>query len=506
MKTFITIIRIAIGWHFLHEGLIKFFADKWSAASYLNNTYGFLSGFYHWLAASPARLAVVDFLNVWGLILIGLALFVGICTRWASIIGAFLLMLYYFAYPPFGVSLFGSDGTVYIVNQLLIEAFILAFIFCYKEKGYGLNGAVELLKRKKQTTTKPVTDPAEETTGINTRRELLKNLAALPVLGLFGWGAYRSSRTYGADTMSGATIQLNRIALGELKGELPKGKLGNLEISRMIMGGNQIVGYAHARDLYYVSRLYKAYNTERKIFETIMLGEQAGMNCINSSFIAMPVLVKYRKVTGSKIKIIVQAHVSEKSDDIYESVTEAVDNGIDIIQLHGGVCDNLVRSNRFELITGILERIRSNGVIAGLCAHTFDSLIACEEKGIIPDYFMKTMHHDNYWSAHPRENREPFEAIEPYPYNSDHNKFHDNIWCSFPESTVELVNRTRVPVIGFKVLAAGAIQPKDGFNWAFENGADFICVGMFDFQVVENVNTCIDVLQNLKNRKREWYA
>ena len=67
MKTIITIIRTAIGWHFLYEGFIKLFADKWSAESYLNNTHGFLSGFYHWLAASPVRMGAVDFLNVWGL-------------------------------------------------------------------------------------------------------------------------------------------------------------------------------------------------------------------------------------------------------------------------------------------------------------------------------------------------------------------------------------------------------------------------------------------------------
>jgi hypothetical protein len=60
--------------------------------------------------------------------------------------------------------------------------------------------------------------------------------------------------------------------------------------------------------------------------------------------------------------------------------------------------------------------------------------------------------------------------------------------------------------MGFKILAAGAIEPRDGFNWALQNGADFICVGMFDFQVVNNVNTAIDVLANLKDRKREWHG
>ena len=114
------------------------------------------------------------------------------------------------------------------------------------------------------------------------------------------------------------------------------------------------------------------------------------------------------------------------------------------------------------------------------------------------------MHHDNYWSAHPRENRRPFE-VDGTRY-LEHDMFHDNCFCPFPDRTVEFVNRTKIPVMGFKVLAAGAISPQDGFNWAFENGADFICVGMFDFQVVNDVNVCIDTLKKLKNRKREWYS
>lgn len=88
----------------------------------------------------------------------------------------------------------------------------------------------------------------------------------------------------------------------------------------------------------------------------------------------------------------------------------------------------------------------------------------------------------------------------------DHEKWHDNCFCLFPERTVDFVNRTKVPVMGFKVLAAGAIEPEDGFRWAFENGADFICVGIFDFQVIKNVNITIEILNNLSSRKREWFA
>jgi hypothetical protein len=113
------------------------------------------------------------------------------------------------------------------------------------------------------------------------------------------------------------------------------------------------------------------------------------------------------------------------------------------------------------------------------------------------------MHHDQYWSAHPRENRHPFE-VDGEEF-LDHNRFHNNMFCLFPERTVEFVSRANVPVMGYKVLAAGALEPKDGFKWAYDNGADFICVGMFDFQIVEDVNIAMETIKNA-NRTRPWFG
>ena len=511
-KITVTILRVVIGWHFLYEGIAKLIADGWSAEGYLSGTHGFLSGFYHWIASSPVQMEVVNFVNIWGLILIGLGLFVGLCTRWASFFASILLMLYYFAYPPFGVSLLGGDGTLFIVDKILIETAALVFIFFSKEKGYGLDAIVRMwMDQRKKTATPP---PAEEQQPpqkqeaeqfeVNTRREALKNMVTIPILGAMGWGAFSSNKKYDIDASSGATISVNRVSLSELKGVLPKGKIGDQELSRLIMGGNLIGGWAHARDLLYAGSLFKAYNHEKKIFETLMLCEEAGINSINIGYPTMSTMVKYRKMTGSKMKIICQVGIDEKNADIFDNVTQAIDNGMDMIQLQGNWCDWLVRDRKLDVIGKMMDRIRSQGYIAGMGAHTIDSFIICEENGIVPDYYMKTMHHDNYWSAHPRENRVAFEVDGDK--SLDHNMFHDNCFCPFPDRTVEFVNRTKVPVMGFKVLAAGAIEPKDGFNWAFENGADFICVGMFDFQVVDDVNICIETLKNLKNRKREWFA
>lgn len=508
-RLFITILRVAIGWHFLFEGISKIVQGNWTASGFLQNTTGFLSGFYHWIASSPALLRITDLLNMYGLLLIGLALFIGLFSRAAALAGAFLLTLYYFAYPPFGnPMLSASDGHLFMVDKLFIEAAALLFLFFYREQGYSIDNFLHHYRNRKKA---PVAEP--ETTP--SRREALKNLATLPVLGAMGWGAVNNFNTYGVDVMSGATIQVKQAALNELKGKLPTGKIGKHELSRLIAGGNLIGGWAHARDLIYCNELFRAYNTEKKVYETLMLAEQAGINTINIGFPSNPLLAKYKKMTGSKIKVISQvapnldyqglAKVGPHTDKklYYEFIDQAIDMGADIIQVQGNWCDWLVRDNRIEVIHEMIAHIRKQGYTAGLAAHSVESLIACADQGIIPDYYMKTMHHDQYWSAHPRENRFPFEVDGKE--HLDHNRFHNNMFCLFPERTVEFVSKATVPVMGFKVLAAGSIEPKDGFQWAFDNGADFICVGMFDFQVVNNVNIAMDCIQKA-NRTRTWYG
>ncbi|TVR73838.1 MAG: DoxX family protein [Marinilabiliales bacterium] len=502
-RIIVTAVRIAVGWHFLYEGLIKLFNPGWTSFGYLSNTSGFLSGFYHWLASDPVTLGIVDTLNVWGLILVGIALFTGLFVRAAAMGGFAMLALYYFAYPPFGPSmLWPTEGQLYIVDRNFIEAMVMLYFVFAAERGYGIDALRNLIASKLTRNIKEVS--GEGTAAVQSRREILKNLATLPFLGALGFGTFRLRGRYDIDVLSGATIQIDRASLAELKGPLPKGKIGTHKISRLVLGGNLIGGWAHARDLIYASSLFRAYNTERKVYETLGLAENAGIDSINIGASSGPLMAKYKKMTGSRIKVITQVAPNMNNGDIYENINRAIDEGADILQIQGNWCDWLVRDNRLDVIVKMMDRIRGQGYTAGLGAHSDLALRVCEENGIIPDYYMVTMHHDNYWSAHPRENRIDFEVDGQR--HAEHGRFHDNIFCLFPERAAEFVNRATVPVMGFKVLAAGAIRPEDGFRWAFENGSDFICVGMFDFQIVQDVNITIDVLNSMENRKRGWYA
>jgi hypothetical protein len=73
-----------------------------------------------------------------------------------------------------------------------------------------------------------------------------------------------------------------------------------------------------------------------------------------------------------------------------------------------------------------------------------------------------------------------------------------------PQQTVEFMGEVKKPWIAYKVLAAGAIHPRDGFKYAFENGADFACVGMFDWQIEEDVALADRMIKQFEKRKRPW--
>lgn len=116
-------LRVVIGWHFLYEGLAKLLNPYWSSAGYLIESKWIFSGFFKTIAACPPALKTVDFLNTWGLMVIGLALILGVLDRAACLAGAVFLFLYYISTPPFvGYSYsIPQEGSYVIVNKNLVE-------------------------------------------------------------------------------------------------------------------------------------------------------------------------------------------------------------------------------------------------------------------------------------------------------------------------------------------------------------------------------------------------
>jgi thiosulfate dehydrogenase [quinone] large subunit len=129
-------LRLFIGWHFLYEGLVKVMNSGWSSAGYLNSSQGFLSDFYAWIVLNPSVLQMVDIMNILGLIGIGLGLILGLFTNISLIIGAVMLLLYYFVTPPFIGLQYNVpfEGSYLIINKTLIE-FIAMLVLIYFPTG-----------------------------------------------------------------------------------------------------------------------------------------------------------------------------------------------------------------------------------------------------------------------------------------------------------------------------------------------------------------------------------
>ena len=366
----LSLLRIAIGWHFLSEGLGKLLNGGWTARDYLATADGPLAFVFRWMADTPAVLSAVDVVNVWGQVAIGLGLMLGLVTQVACVAGAILLAFYYVARPP-----------IFLVSPILVEMLALVGLASVPTgRAFGLDRLLARRRRNEEAEAGPrqaVEGPAEGRepgSPLTDRRDLLKGLSGVPFVAALGavtgahhvWPSHEERDL--VDAFSGASRKpLALTSLSDLKGRVPSGTIRGKQISRIILGGNIICGLAHSRDLIYVSA----------------------------------------------------------------------------------------------------------------------TLRAIAEHGIQPDFWMKTFHPDNYWShRHPEE--------------------HDNKYCYNAAETVAFMHEREEAWIAFKVMAAGSVKPQEAFRYAFESGADYICAGMYDFQMVEDANIAVETLDQTRQRPRRW--
>ena len=238
--------------------------------------------------------------------------------------------------------------------------------------------------------------------------------------------------------------------------QLPRVALGPHQVSRLICGGNPFSYFSsHAGELTYVSRLFQAYLTMDKIVETLMLCEKHGIN----TFLArgddhiFNVLDQFERKAGHRIQWIAQ--LAPERQPYEKNLREIAERRPIAVVVHGGVSDRHYAEGAMGKVKGLVKFIHDLGLTAGVGAHNPYSIRAAEDIGAAADFYFLTMN--------------------PVKYHCADMNLAKMVCKSIPK-----------PFIGFKVLGAGRCKPEVGFKCAMDAGAEFLAVGMFDFQVAEN--------------------
>ena len=277
---------------------------------------------------------------------------------------------------------------------------------------------------------------------------------------------------------------------------LPTGKIGKLNITRLILGGNLLTRYHHHRDTRYVLKLVKSYNTDAKIRETIELAEASGINTlsVNITPSVCQTLNDHRK-NGGKIQWILYSTGNIEAFGQYrDDLHKMANDGAEAIYIWGVHADKYVVEGKLDVINKVLEEAKLLEVPCGIGAHDLRVVQEVEKHQLPVAFYIKTLHHHQYPSA-PRTG-EVKGVTSEIPGH----------WCSNPEETVTTMKTVQKPWIAFKVMAAGAIPPKDAFSYAFNNGADFVLAGMFDFDVAEDCQITRETVAQAQGRARAWVA
>lgn len=126
---FLVALRMAIGWYILYQGLVKYFDPSWSAEAFLLSSQWVFSGMFTAIAESSFWLGLVNFLNIYGQIAIGLGLILGLFAKVATVAAIFMISLFYLAHPP--LAQFQTPGVEVVVNHLLIIILALAVLLLF---------------------------------------------------------------------------------------------------------------------------------------------------------------------------------------------------------------------------------------------------------------------------------------------------------------------------------------------------------------------------------------
>jgi hypothetical protein len=238
-------------------------------------------------------------------------------------------------------------------------------------------------------------------------------------------------------------------------------KIGNVELSRLLLGSNPFSGFSHQgleRDdemLHY----YSAAHIKKVLFDAEKLGISGLV--ARTDFHVMRLLVEYRD-EGGKLKWLAQTCPEVGSFEL--CIERAAKRGAVGCHLHGGVMDHLIAQNRADEAKRAVDLARKKNLLAGLAGHN-TKVFEWAEKNVDVDYYMCC-----YYNPIPREK------------NPEHvHGFNEAYLDEDRKAMTDLIQTLSKPVIHYKIFAAGRTDPEQAFAFACSKmrPQDLVVIGVF---------------------------
>ena len=248
---------------------------------------------------------------------------------------------------------------------------------------------------------------------------------------------------------------------------LPTMKIGDKEISRLIVGSNPFTGKSHMNKS--VDSDMKEYFTEEKAFEMLRRCEDVGINAVQSrgSMPIMGLIGRYR-ANGGNLMWLAQTGKNLVTFD--EELDEMLKFNPAAVCIHGELSDDLFLTGNLDKLEGLLNKIRRKNVPCGICSHFPEVLSYSEEKNLKPDYYMASLYN-------------LFQPDRSKDVNQTGERFED----SDVPVMYSVIRKLSAPTFALKILGAGRRcsdqeQVKNVFIEAFSSmkKGDGVLVGMFD--------------------------
>lgn len=247
-------------------------------------------------------------------------------------------------------------------------------------------------------------------------------------------------------------------------------KMGDHQVSRLICGGNPFGGHAHG-NLAYLGKLFREYFTDDKIAETLQVSAANGINTalIEIEDNILRSLDLYEERMGHRIQWICQIPPDRKEVGLMKHMKQQIqiasDNKAMAAFIQGAATEDMFASGQTEELRELIALMREKGIVPGVCSHHPEIIEKADELELGAEFYMMTLNRVDYH-------------------------------CDDPEAAKAAMKKLDTPFLSFKVLGAGRDEPEAGFRNAFDAGATFIAVGMFDFQAKENAELVNKILDN----------